>query len=111
MQLVDEIRNKIGLEIRECDNPEEYFEAVFESKDLDALQEMLERGIGKCLKPPGGRVRLPKNVNELAESFGGLRPEQSFYFKEENGEYIYAALWPWESNSSRITLKIGSGKF
>ncbi len=113
MELVDEIKKAMELaEIRSSEDPDKYFEAVFRAKDLDTLLSLLRKNIGESLKSPGKGVRFSKDIDELVDNMGGLRPEQSFYFRQEaNGEYIYAALWPWQSDPSQITLKIGKGCF
>jgi hypothetical protein len=38
---------------------------------------------------------------------GGLRKGQSFFYRLEGHQVIYAALWPWESDPTKITLKSG----
>jgi len=112
MKFIDDIRKAIELEVRESSDPAEYFEAVFWSKDLDTLSLLLRDTIGEPLKPPGKKVKIPKHINSIVNLIGGIRPEQSFYIKEEaNGEYTYVVLWPWQSDPSRITLKIGIGRF
>ena len=112
MKLADEIKKAVELEVRPSETGDNYFEAVLQSKDLNALLSILGQHVGDSLKSPGKRVKFPKNVNKLVDSIGGLRPDQSFYFKQEtNGEYIYVALWPWQSDPSKTTLKIGTGQF
>ena len=112
MQLVDKIKKTLEfVEVRPSDDPDRYFEAVLESKDLDRLVSIVKENY-ESLKSPGKRVKLSKNINELVDNIGGLRPEQSFYFKQEaGGEYTYVALWPWQSDNSKITLKVGKGHF
>jgi len=111
MKVAEEIKGAIELDIRPFSDPDKYFEAVFQAKDLDTLAAIVRNNVGEPLKPPGKRAKLPKNVTALVSNIGGLRIEQSFYFKqEENGEYIYVALWPWQSDSSKITVKIGKGR-
>ena len=112
MKLVDEIREALELEVRVYSDADSYFEAVFQSKDLDTLASILRNNVGEPLKPPGRNVKFPGHIQKLVDLVGGIRHEQSFYLKEEtNGEYMYAALWPWQSDPSKITLKIGRGKF
>jgi hypothetical protein len=112
MKLVDEIKNALELEQRTPEDSEKYFEAVFQSKDTDALCAILKKHLGESLKPPGKGAKFPKEVGMLVDNIGGLRSEQSFYFKQEpGGEYIYAALWPWQSDLSKTTLKIGMDRF
>ena len=110
MKLADEIKKVVQLEVRPSETEDNYFEAVFQSKDLDALLSVIREHVGDSIKSPGKRAKFPKDINKLVNSIGGLRPDQSFYFKQEpSGEYVYAALWPWQSDPSRITLKIGTG--
>lgn len=112
MKLVDEIKEALELEVRKSSDADGYFEAVFQSKDLDTLSTIVKNTAGEPLKPPAKRVKFAKHVQEVVDLIGGVRREQSFYLKEEaNGEYIYVALWPWESDLSKITLKIGKGTF
>lgn len=112
MKLIDDIKGAMELEVRTTSDAHEYFEAVFEAKDLDALSSLVKNTLGEPLKPPGKDMRLPRKVQELLDQMGGIRREQSFYLKEEEtGEYVYVALWPWQSDPSKITLKLGKGKF
>ena len=110
MKLADEIQKAMEVEVR-ASEADEYFEAVFEAKDMEKLSTVAKAALGEPVKPPGKNVKLAADVEELVESMGGLRREQSFYFKKENGGYTYMALWPWQSNPSKITLKMGIGSF
>lgn len=108
MKVVDEIKGALELEIRASSDANEYFEAVLMAKDLAKLASILKENLGEPLKPSGKEVKFDKGIQKIADLIGGLRREQSFYIKSESGnKYIYAALWPWQSNPSRITLKIG----
>ena len=113
MRLVEEIKKMMELEVRQ--SPEEVdfnFEAVFKSEDLDKLLMILRNNIGEPLKPPRIQAKLSKDAREIIDLMGGIRYEQSFYLKQEaNGEYLCVALWPWQSDPSRITLKIRRGRF
>ena len=107
MGLIDDIKASLELEVRSCKDTVLVFAAVFRAKESDKLLGVLQRYIGDPLKPPGKNVRLQKEAAKIANSMGGIRREQSFYMKEESDGYLYAALWPWESDPSRVTLKIG----
>ncbi len=108
MKLVDEIKAALELEVRTTAGAHDYFEAVFMTKDLPKLTGILEKGLGQPLKSPGKDVKFTKEIQKIVDLIGGLRREQSFYAKNEaEGKYLYAALWPWQSNPSRITLKVG----
>ena len=108
MKLVDEIKTALELEVRVSSGTHDYFEAVVMTKDLPKLTDILEKGLGQPLKPSGRDVRFTKEMQKIVDLIGGLRREQSFYAKNEReAEYLYAALWPWQSNPARITLKVG----
>ncbi len=108
MKIVDEIKKSVTMEIRPSPDPHEYFEAIVMSEDMVTLTAILEKNLGEPLKPAGRDVRFAADVQKIVDLIGGLRREQSFYLKNENnGKFIYAALWPWQSDSSRVTLKIG----
>lgn len=107
MEIIDKIKAALDLEIRTSSDAHEYFEAVLMSKDLPKLSSILKEDLGEPLKPANKDVRFAKDIQKIVDLIGGLRREQSFYLKSESDKYIYAALWPWHSNPSRITLKIG----
>ena len=110
MELVDEIKGAMELEVRTQQDTGMFFEAVFQAKDLEKLLTLLQKCIGEPMKPAGKTVRFPRDVAKIVDSMGGIRREQSFYIKkEESGDYICAALWPWQSDPSKITLKMNKG--
>ncbi len=112
MELIDEIKGAMELEVRVSPEADVHFEAVFQSKDMDKLVYLLEKNLGKPLKAIGQKVKFSKQVAKVVDLMGGIRHEQSFYLKEdENGEYMCAALWPWQSDPSKITLKMKKGNF
>ncbi len=107
MNLVDEIKEKIDLEIRPNSKIPEYMEAVVRKENLESLIALLTNHLGPAAKRPGVEPTLPEEIGELVDQLGGLRIEQSFYYKKNDHDLIYAALWPWQSNPDRITLKCG----
>jgi hypothetical protein len=112
MRLIEEVTKTIELDVRVSSGTYEYFEAVFQTKDLDALLILLKNSFGEPLKPAGKTVGFSRNEKKILGLIGGIRREQTLYLKEETGgEYIYAALWPWQIDPSKITLKIGKGNY
>ena len=112
MKLIEDIKGTMELEIRLSPEADLRFEAVFRSEELDILLTLLGKNVGEPIKPLGARVKLPKEAREIVDRMGGMRPEQSFYLKKEpDGNYLYIALWPWQSDPSKITLKIAKGPF
>ena len=107
MSLIEEIKKGVTLEIRTTSQDPEYLEAVLEKKNLLSLQSILTKHLGQATKEAGKKVELTGKIQTLVASLGGLRLGQSFYCRQEGNYVVYAALWPWESNPEKITLKAG----
>ncbi len=107
MNIIKEIKETFRMEIRPNSQGSDYLEAVLNTKDVELLVSLLERYLGAAVKERGKEANLPKEVQELVDSLGGLREEQSFFHKQDGNRVIYAALWPWGSDPTKITLKSG----
>ncbi|MGZ3494091.1 MAG: hypothetical protein ACXWM6_05265 [Thermodesulfobacteriota bacterium] len=107
MDLIEEIKEALSMEIRPNSQGSEYLEAVINTKDMELLHSLLRKYLGSAAKEYGEEANLPKEIQILADSLGGLRNEQSFYYREEGHQVIYAAIWPWRSDPTKLTLKSG----
>jgi hypothetical protein len=107
MNLADEMKKTLRMEIRLTSKGGEYLEAVITLEELDALNSLLREYLGPATKISGKEVYFPTKIQELVDSLGGLRIEQSFFYKQDGTQVIYAAIWPWQSDPNRITLKSG----
>jgi hypothetical protein len=107
MNMIEEIKETLMMEIRPISRGLEYFEAVINGKDLALLNSLLKKHLGPAAKESGKETNLPKEIQKIVDSLGGLRNEQSFFYKREGNKVIYAAIWPWMSNPDKITLKSG----
>jgi hypothetical protein len=107
MNMIDEIKETFRMEMRPNSRGSDYLEAVMDAKDIELLNSLLKRYLGPATKERGKEANLPKGIEELVDSLGGLRKEQSFFYRQEGHQVIYAALWPWESNPTKLTLKSG----
>ena len=105
MNMIEEIKEMFRMEIRPSSQGSEYLEAVIHTKDIELLHSLLKRYLGSAAKERGKEANLPKEIEEFVDSLGGLRKEQSFFYRQEGHQVIYAALWPWESDPTKITLK------
>jgi len=106
MNLIEEIKKTLKMEIRQTKGPE-YLEAVLHKKDLESLNSLLKKHLGPAAKESGRQANLPKEIQELVGALGGLRNEQSFYYKQNGNQVIFAAIWPWQSNPDKLTLRSG----
>jgi len=107
MNLVEEMEKTLKMEIRLTTEGGKYLEAVITLQDLDVLNSLLREHLGPATKISGKEVYFPTKIQELVDSLGGLRIEQSFFYKQDGTQVIYAAIWPWQSDPNRITLKSG----
>jgi hypothetical protein len=107
MTLIEEIKKTVRMEIRPNSQGLKYLEAVLQKKDTELLHSLLEKHLGPAAKEPGKEANLPKEIQKLVDSLGGLRKEQSFFYRQDDRRVIYAAIWPWTSDPKRITLKSG----
>ena len=107
MNMIDELKEALSMEIRPNSQGSEYLEAVIDTKDIELLNSLLKRYLGSAAKERGKEANLPKEIEEFVDSLGGLRKGQSFFYRQEGHQVIYAALWPWESDPTKITLKSG----
>jgi len=107
MNMIDELKEALSMEIRPNSQGSEYLEAVIDTKDIELLNSLLKRYLGSAAKERGKEANLPKEIEEFVDSLGGLRKGQSFFYRQEGHQVIYAALWPWESDPTKMTLKSG----
>ena len=103
-QIKQEIK-KIELDAVRADN-EHYFEGVVKKVSLGALTRVLETIFGPCAWP--SRNKLSKDVEKLANEFGGVRKDQALYCISPDSPLIIAMLWPWQ-DGERVTLKMAKG--
>jgi Fe-S cluster assembly scaffold protein SufB len=107
MNLIKEIKETLRMEIRPNSQGLEYLEAVINKKDLELLNSLLKKHLGSAAKESEKEANLPKEIQKTVDSLGGLRNEQSFFYRQDGNKVVYAAIWPWQSNPNKITLKSG----
>ena len=108
MTLIEEITSKLKLEVRSNSKGTEYLDAVLTKKDLESVISLLTKHLGAAAKEAGKQANLSGEIQKVVDWLGGLRLGQSFFYKKEGKQVFYAALWPWESNPDKITLKTGA---
>jgi hypothetical protein len=110
MNLIEEIRRTLWIEVRGGSMGLEYVEGVVNKKDLELLNSLLSKYLGPAVKESGREAYLPKEIQKIVDTWGGLRNEQSFFYKQEGSKVTYATIWPWASNPDKITVKCGIRK-
>jgi hypothetical protein len=81
----------------------EYLEIVVAKEDLAPLHKVLSAHLGSPLKPEG---QVPsREADRRAKLYGGVRKDQTMYFRQGSDGCVCVLLWPWGSGT-RITVKI-----
>jgi hypothetical protein len=86
---------------------EEYFEAVIAKAGLDPLHKILTAYFGPPLKPEG--CSPSGEANRHAKPHGGIRKDQTMYFRQDRDHSECALLWPWGSGVC-ATIKVIQSK-
>ena len=82
---------------------ENALEVVIAKGDLGLLTAELTSYFGPLLKPEGAAPS--HEAAHLAEPYGGIRRDQTMYFRKNEGVSEIALLWPWGSGDV-LTVKI-----
>ncbi len=107
MKVIEEIKDRVRMEVRPNSQEPDYLEAVVNTEDLELLNSLLKKHLGPAAKESGKQANLPEEIQNIVDSLGGLRNEQSFFYRQDGRHVSYAAVWPWQSNPNKITLKYG----
>jgi hypothetical protein len=107
MSLIEEIKQSVEMEIRANSQRSDYLEGVISRGALGQLHPVLTRHLGPAAKEAGKEAALPGEIRETVDALGGLRQDQSFYYRLDGKKVHFAALWPWASNPEKITVKCG----
>jgi hypothetical protein len=111
MSMIKEIKETLRMEIRPNSQGLEYLEAVLHKNDLELLNSLLKKHLGPAAKESGKEANLSEEIQKLVDSLGGLRNQQSFFYRQDGNQIMYAVIWPWESDPDKVTLKSGVRKW
>ena len=108
-QLIGTLKQSIEfVELRTTHESECYFEAVLLRPHLSGCCDRLQQGLGRPLKSFDESVKFEPTIQRAVAFLGGVRIDQCLFFARGEGQQVaYAALWPWTSDATRITLKVG----
>ena len=108
-QLIGTLKQSIEfVELRTTHESECYFEAVLLRPHLSGCCDRLQQALGQPLKNFNQSVKFEPAIQRAVVLLGGVRIDQCLFFARGEGRQVaYAALWPWTSDATRITLKVG----
>ena len=110
MNFIDALKTAVPMEIRPVSTGSEYLEAVVLTRDIPALEKTLAAHLGDAHKVPGQTILFDDEMRAVVDAAGGVMIDQTLFYRKEQGRVLYAMLWPWQSDPSRVTLKAGSIK-
>ena len=93
---------KLSFELLRVDT-NDYFEAVIIKEELVKLQMILKKIFGEPAWP--AKDQLSSEMQKIINGFGGIKPGQVLYCKNDGRDSIFAMLWPWQ-DGERTTVKI-----
>ncbi len=106
--LVGVLQKQVPMLVRRAPPTGDSLEGVLSGQDLPRCCEVLTAALGPPVKDFGKTANLEGALQWAVKGIGGIRTEQCLYLKEgEQQQIVYAVLWPWASDSSRVTLKVG----
>jgi hypothetical protein len=80
-----------------------YLEAVVTQTECQPLAAILGVYFGTPLKPAGA---MPSgDAGRYSKPYGGVRRDQTMYYRKSEGFTDVALLWPWGDGNS-VTVKI-----
>lgn len=100
-ELVAVLKKQDFQELRACS--ENFFEAVAVKTKLIEVENILISYFGLPMKPAG--IKSSGDANRFSKPYGGVRQDQTMYFRKEKTGNEFAFLWPW-SCGSLVTLKV-----
>lgn len=93
---------KLKKEEQRAQEPD-YLEVVIAKEALEPLGKALAAYFGPPLKPAGDAPS--GEATQRAAPYGGIRKDQTMYFRQDADLEECAFLWPWGSGA-RITVKV-----
>ena len=106
--LVESLRKDIPMLVRKAPPSGDYLEGVLSTDDLERCCALLTSVFGEPVKEFGKAATVDPSLQQAVTAIGGIRLEQCLYLKRgEQRQIMYATLWPWASDASRVTLKLG----
>ncbi len=108
--LIEELKKTIQFEeLRKTQDSGGSLEGVLLRKHLARCYDLLVNVFGPPLKGFGEPPAFTPETQQAVDAVGGIRANQCFFLVRQGATPIaYAALWPWESDPTRVTLKIGT---
>ncbi len=96
------------VQMRAASDAGDALEVVIGRHDLKACYDLLSEVLGAPIKEFGKPAKFDPAMQTVVDQLGGIWLDQCLFLKQDAGSAMtYAALWPWASDATRVTLKVG----
>ena len=106
-QLIGRLKQSVAfVELRTASD--RYLEAVLLRTHLENCCRLLREVLGPPVKDFGQAAAFDAATQRAVDQVGGVRIEQCLFFTQgDERQAGYAALWPWASDATRVSLRTG----
>ena len=112
MKIEQMISNELYNSVKSFrESSEQYEEFIIMRKDISEWDKILTEKLGSAVSPAGNNgsseIALSPEQSEalnLAESYGGIRRNQSLHYGSLNSLDILVLIWPWQDDN-HITIR------
>jgi hypothetical protein len=102
------VKSGMPLQLRASACKDDYLEGVLTRDQLPQCEAVLRAQFGEPAKPFDAKAALKLELRKPVDKIGGVWPDQCLFLAPaEGGGVVYAALWPWKSDTTKITLRLG----
>ena len=106
--LVAALRTTIPMLVRTASASGDYLEGVLSRQALERCEILLRETLGPPIKEFSKAATFEPPIQKVIDRIGGIRFDQCVFLKQGGeGHVAYAVLWPWASDATRITIKVG----
>ncbi|RCK81386.1 MAG: hypothetical protein OZSIB_2255 [Candidatus Ozemobacter sibiricus] len=108
LRVIPELKTRFGVKRNPQENDPLLFVGVTDSAAIKEIAPLVETFFGKPYKPPGETAFLMNLFDHFVKEVGGVRREQTLFRKEiSKGLNLFCAFWPWASDPTKTSVRIG----
>ncbi len=93
----------VGIRERRCVR-DGFCELVIDNGHVEEWRRICDSVFGKPVKPAG--MAPSRELERIANHYGGIRANQTFYCREDSTERPVAMFWPWKTDPC-TTVRMG----
>lgn len=108
LPLIAELKEQFAIETNSRNKDPLLYVGVVNSADIDAIAPQVRNYFGEPYKSAGQAAFLKNLFDSFARAMGGMAKEQTFFVKKVDiGMTMYCAFWPWGTDPSKTSVRIG----